>query len=137
VKNGLDRILEDGLVAVHDAARPLIDTDFIAQQFANAQRFGSAVPGIAVNDTIRIVDGDTSHQLDRCFLRAMQTPQVYKVAELQKAYLQAFDPLFTDEASVMQSAGFPLHLTQGNSFNIKIKNPHDIAVAEALIKTSR
>jgi 2-C-methyl-D-erythritol 4-phosphate cytidylyltransferase len=134
VKNGLDRILEDGLVAVHDAARPLVDTDFIEQQFSSAESLGSSVPGIAVNDTIRMVEGDSSRQLDRCFLRAMQTPQVFSVSELQKAYQQPFQPLFTDEASVMESAGFALHLTQGSPFNIKITNSHDIAVAEALIK---
>jgi 2-C-methyl-D-erythritol 4-phosphate cytidylyltransferase len=137
VKNGLDRILEDGLVAVHDAARPLIDDEFIAQQFSAAESLGSSVPGIAVNDTIRVVEGDTSRQLDRCFLRAMQTPQVYKVTELQRAYQQAFDPLFTDEASVMQSAGFPINLTQGSVINIKITNPQDITIAEILLKDNK
>ncbi len=64
----------------------------------------------------------------------MQTPQVYKVEELKRAYTQAFRPIFTDEASVMQSAGFPLHLTEGRCENIKITHANDIAIAEILIK---
>jgi 2-C-methyl-D-erythritol 4-phosphate cytidylyltransferase len=133
VKNGLDLIANEGLVAVHDAARPLINADFIKHLFSTAENFGSAMPGIPLNDTIRQIDGDTSSQLDRSFLRAMQTPQVYSVSELKRAYTQPFRPIFTDEASVMQSAGFAVHLTEGRRWNIKITNPEDIGLAEVLL----
>jgi 2-C-methyl-D-erythritol 4-phosphate cytidylyltransferase len=134
VKNGLNLIDEDGFVAIHDAARPVINPDFIGQLFSEAENHGSAMPGIALNDTIRMIDGDTSHQLDRTFLRAMQTPQVFKVSELKRAYTQPFQPIFTDDASVMQSAGFPLHLTEGRPWNIKITYLQDIPLAELLMK---
>ncbi len=134
VKNGLQMIKEDGYVAVHDAARPLINAGFIGKLFAEAFEYGSAIPGVELYDTIRMIDGDTSQQLDRSALRAMQTPQVFKVSELQRAYTQAYQPLFTDDASVMQSAGFPLHLTAGRAGNIKITHPQDIALAEVFIK---
>ena len=134
VKNGLELVGENGFVAVHDAARPVINKDFIRNLFDEAEKHGSAMPGVPLNDTIRLLEGDTSHQLDRTFLRAMQTPQVYKVEELKRAYTQAFRPIFTDEASVMQSAGFLLHLTEGRSENIKITHANDIAIAEILIK---
>jgi len=134
VKNGLERIDNDGLVAIHDAARPVISAEFIRHNFSEATIHGSAMPGVALNDTIRMIDGDTSHQLDRTFLRAMQTPQVYKVSEIKRAYTQPYHPLFTDDASVMQAAGFPLHLTQGRADNIKITNPQDIALAEFMLK---
>jgi len=133
VKNGLTLVEEEGLVAVHDAARPLVSADFIESIFAEAEANGSAMPGIILNDTIRFIVGDTSHQLDRTFIRAMQTPQVYKASELKRAYEQPYQPLFTDDASVMQSAGFPLHLTGGRPDNIKITHPQDIVVAEALM----
>lgn len=135
VKNGLDSIgEEDGFVAVHDAARPMINADFIDKIFTEAVVFGSAMPGINLNDTIRIIEGDSTNQLDRTFLRAMQTPQVYRIAELKRAYTQPYLPLFTDDASVMQSAGFPLHLIEGSPGNIKITQASDIAVAEVLLK---
>jgi 2-C-methyl-D-erythritol 4-phosphate cytidylyltransferase len=134
VKNGLELVDDNGFVAVHDAARPVINKVFIRSLFDQAEKYGSAIPGVPLNDTIRLLEGDTSHQLDRTFLRAMQTPQVYKAEELKRAYTQAFRPIFTDEASVMQSAGFPLHLTEGRSENIKITHANDIAIAEILIK---
>lgn len=134
VKNGLKLITEDGFVAVHDAARPLIDAAFIGSIFTKAKMYGSAMPGIAMNDTIRVIEGDSSRQLDRTFLRAMQTPQVFRVSELKRAYEQPYQALFTDDASVMQSAGFPLHLMDGRTGNIKITHPQDIAVAEMLMK---
>ena len=137
VKNGLARIQKDGLVAVHDAARPLINADFIKHLFLTAENFGSSMPGIPLNDTIRKIEGDTSSQLDRNFLRAMQTPQVYMVSELKRAYTQPFRLLYTDEASVMQSAGFPVYLTEGRPWNIKITNPEDLELAEVLMKRNR
>jgi len=135
VKKGLDTIDDkDGFVAIHDAARPVINADFIKDLFAKAAIYGSAMPGIALNDTIRIIEGDASRQLDRTFLRAMQTPQVFKIPELKRAYTQPYMPFFTDDASVMQSAGFPLHLSEGNPGNIKITHASDLAVAEVLLK---
>ncbi len=134
VKNGLKLVADDGLLAIHDAARPVITPDFIGHLFSEAEINGSAMPGINLTDTIRMIDGDTSHQLDRTFLRAMQTPQVFKVSELKRAYSQSYVPTFTDDASVMQSAGFPLHLTDGRPENIKITNPQDIALAEVLLR---
>jgi len=133
VKNGLDTITDEGFVAIHDAARPVINADFIENLFAKAAIYGSAMPGIGLNDTIRLIEGDASRQLDRTFLRAMQTPQVFKIPELKRAYTQTYLPVFTDDASVMQSAGFPLHLSEGRPGNIKITHASDIALAEVLL----
>jgi 2-C-methyl-D-erythritol 4-phosphate cytidylyltransferase len=134
VKNGLKLIDSEGFVAIHDAARPVIDQDFLHQIFSVAEQTGSAVPGIALDDTIRRIDGDTSHQLDRTFLRAIQTPQIFRVSELQRAYEQLYQPIFTDDASVMQSAGFAVQLADGRPGNIKITHYQDIALAEALLE---
>jgi 2-C-methyl-D-erythritol 4-phosphate cytidylyltransferase len=134
VKNGLGSIKENGLVAIHDAARPLISVDFVTKLFFEAEKHGSAMPGIVLNDTIRIIEGDSTRQLDRTFLRSMQTPQVFRVSELQTAYEESNQTMFTDDASVMQSAGFPLHLIEGKQENIKITHLQDIAVTEAFLK---
>lgn len=134
VKNGLKLIAGDGLVAVHDAARPVINADFIGRLFSHASAYGSAIPVIPLYDTIRVIDGDTSHQQDRTFLRAVQTPQVFNVSELQRAYTQPYQKNFTDDGSVLEAAGFPLHLTEGRPGNIKITHLQDIALAEVLMK---
>lgn len=134
VKNGLNVINEEGLVAIHDAARPLINEEFLNHLFNEAGIYGSAVPGITLTDTIRIIEGDTSRQLDRTLLRAIQTPQIFKVSELKRAYTQTYHSLFTDDASVMQAAGFPIHVAEGMPENIKITIKQDIALAEVLLK---
>jgi len=134
VRNGLKLINEDGLVAIHDAARPVIDAGFIANLFSAAAIYGSAIPAVPLNDTIRIVDGDTSHQADRTFLRAIQTPQVFKVPEIKRAYTQPYQPTFTDDGSVMEAAGFQVNLATGRQGNIKITHLQDIAVAEVLLR---
>lgn len=134
VKNGLSLIGDDGLVAVHDAARPVIDAAFIQELYLTAEKQGSAIPAVHLTDTIRAIEGDSSRQLDRSFLRAIQTPQVFRVSELKRAFEQPFQPLFTDDASVMQSAGFKVHLTEGKPGNIKITHQQDIALAEVLMK---
>lgn len=134
VKNGLKLIQNEGLVAIHDAARPVINADFIRSIFSAATIKGSAIPVLPLIDTIRIIDGDTSHQQDRTFLRAVQTPQIFKVLELQRAYTQPYQPNFTDDASVMEAAGFPVHLTEGRQGNLKITHLEDLALAEVLIK---
>jgi 2-C-methyl-D-erythritol 4-phosphate cytidylyltransferase len=135
VKNGLKLIEDDGLVAIHDAARPVISAEFIGRLFSVTSTFGSAIPVVAINDTIRIIDGDSSRQQDRTFLRAVQTPQLFKVSELQRAYLQAYQANFTDDGSVMEAAGFPVKLTEGRQGNLKITHLVDIAVAEVLLKS--
>jgi 2-C-methyl-D-erythritol 4-phosphate cytidylyltransferase len=134
VKNGLKLIEDAGFVAIHDAARPVINADFLRNLFLAASTYGSAIPVVPVTDTIRIIDGDTSHQQDRTFLRAIQTPQVFKISELQRAYMQPYEPNFTDDGSVMESAGFPVHLEESSRGNIKITHMEDIAVAEVLMK---
>lgn len=133
VKNGLDSISTEGLVAVHDAARPMINSTFIEKLFTEAALFDSAIPGIAVNDTIRQMDRNATQQLDRNTLRAIQTPQVFKVSDLKKAYQQDYAAKFTDDASVMQSAGYSLHITEGLQANIKVTYPNDLILAEALL----
>jgi 2-C-methyl-D-erythritol 4-phosphate cytidylyltransferase len=134
VNNGLQLINEDGLVAIHDAARPVIHAGFVSNLFSAAATYGSAIPAVPLNDTIRVVDGDTSHQADRTFLRAIQTPQVFKVSEIKRAYTQPYQHTFTDDGSVMDAAGFQVNLAEGFQENIKITHMQDIAVAEVLIK---
>jgi 2-C-methyl-D-erythritol 4-phosphate cytidylyltransferase len=135
VKNGLNTITEDGHVAIHDAARPLITAGFIERLFSVATEFGCAIPVVTLNDTVRIIEENSSRQLDRNLLKAVQTPQVFGVSNLKKAYKQEISSLFTDDASVFESAGFTIHLTTGHYGNIKITLPEDISMAEVFLKT--
>jgi len=134
VKNGLSLISGDGLVAVHDGVRPLVSRQTITACFGDAANYGCAVPVVPVVDSVREVSGKSGSALDRSVLRLVQTPQVFDISLLKKAYGQEYSPAFTDDASVFEQAGHIIRLTEGNAENIKITTPNDLVVAEALMK---
>lgn len=132
VKNGLALTGDDGLVAVHDGVRPLVSTDTIARCFETALKFGNAVPAVNPADTVRLETEKGTEMYDRSHVRLIQTPQVFRTEIIKKAYLQEYSPDFTDDATVVEKSGQTIHLVEGNRENIKITNPEDLAVAEAL-----
>lgn len=134
VKNALHTIKEaEGLVAVHDGARPLVDQQTIADGFNTAERCGSAIPVIPVTDSIRQLDRQGSHTISRDTLVAVQTPQVFNLSLLKEAYNTAYSPMFTDDASVVEYRGTEVALYKGNVRNIKITHPDDIKIAEIIL----
>ncbi|NVO18507.1 MAG: 2-C-methyl-D-erythritol 4-phosphate cytidylyltransferase [Bacteroidetes bacterium] len=130
VRNALTTITVDGLVAVHDAARPLVSQQLIAHTFEQAGKYKSAVPAIAVNETVRSTEGNYVKLIDRSSLRIIQTPQVFDIRLLQTAYRQEYVIGFTDDASLVEAMGMQVHLVQGSTRNIKITLPGDLEVAE-------
>lgn len=134
VRNGLQVISGEGLVAVHDAVRPLITPALINRLIENASIYGNAVPVIPVSETIRIVEGDSSKTVDRTKFRLVQTPQVFKVSELQEAFKKPYQEFFTDEATIMESSDHTIYLSEGEVANIKITTPSDLAFATAYLK---
>jgi 2-C-methyl-D-erythritol 4-phosphate cytidylyltransferase len=133
VLNALSSILEEGLVAVHDAARPVISVDLISKAFSEAAIHGSAIPAIPVNETVRSINNGIIKLEDRNNLRIIQTPQTFKIELLKKAYKQEYQPEFTDDASLLEAMGMKIHLIPGNARNIKITLPGDLQIAELLI----
>ncbi len=136
VKNSLAATGHGGIVAIHDGVRPLVSHDTLERCFALAEEKGSAVPCIPVAESLRVEEDNGSYPVDRSRYRLIQTPQVFRWEILIKAYEQVYDPEFTDDAGVVEKAGFPIFLTEGNPGNIKITSPADMAVAEALMKRS-
>lgn len=138
VKNGIAAIeeLADGdLVAVQDGVRPLASVELINRCYETAQQTGSAIPVVNPSDSIRqVMDDGTSRQLLRSSLRAVQTPQIFKAGLLLGAYDVKESPLFTDDASVVESAGHSVTLVDGEVTNIKITTPLDMVIASELIK---
>jgi len=132
VKNGLSRLSGEGLVAIHDGVRPLASRQTITGCFREAAIYGCAIPVLPVTDSVREISGTTNRMLDRSALRLIQTPQVFDITLLKKAYEQEYSPAFTDDASVFEKAGNTIHLTEGNVENIKITTPNDLVVAKAL-----
>ena len=135
VRNGLDAVTSDGLIAVHDGVRPLVAPSVIAACFAAAADGGAAVPVVPVVESVREVDADGgSRPVDRTRLRVVQTPQVFRADVLRAAYCLPYDPRFTDDASVVEASGVAVRLVPGNRENIKLTTPMDLLLAEQLMR---
>lgn len=135
VRNALKSISGDGLVAVHDGVRPLVSLATIAACYDEAERTGAAIPVVPLSDSLRQKTASGSVAMRREDFYAVQTPQVFRLDILRKAYEQEYRESFTDDASVVESAGYKVALVQGNVENIKITNPADLIFAEAMIKS--
>jgi len=133
VKNGLAKINSEGLVAVADGVRPLVSPALIKNAFQKAQKYHAVVPVTAISDSLRYAEGAFSKPADRSKLRLVQTPQVFLCSLLKKAYMQQYDPMFTDDATVVEAIGKQVTLIEGSDYNIKVTQPSDLIIAEALL----
>ncbi len=128
VRNGLAVIdSPEGLVAVHDGVRPYVSTDIIRNGFNTAARVGSAVTCVPAKDSVRLIGPNgRSEAVDRNRVRLMQTPQTFRLDWFRQAFAGEEHPFFTDCASVLEHAGFPITLIDGDYANIKITTPEDL-----------
>lgn len=135
VRNALQKIIhEDSLVAIHDGVRPLVEVTVIRKAFETAAGKGNAVPAVWPEQSLRQITGNNSNfAVDRKAYRLIQTPQVFRLGLIRAAYEQDYQPHFTDDASVLESAGEEIHLIEGNPENLKITRPPDLKIAEALL----
>lgn len=134
VKNGLEKIEGEGLVAIHDGVRPLVSSDLIGASFRLAAVHGSAIASVRLKESIRETDQDTTKAVDRSRYRLIQTPQTFDLQLIKKAYQIKDDPNLTDDASVAERAGHKISLFEGSYENIKVTTSEDLIVAEALLK---
>ncbi|MCU0397875.1 MAG: 2-C-methyl-D-erythritol 4-phosphate cytidylyltransferase [Cyclobacteriaceae bacterium] len=137
VRNGLDLIETDGLVAIHDGVRPLVSEDIIGASFRLAAVHGSAVAAVRLKESIRMTDQDNTKSMDRSRFRLIQTPQTFRVSLIKQAYQIKEDPSLTDDASVAERSGHIISLFEGSYENIKITTPEDLIVAEALMNARK
>jgi 2-C-methyl-D-erythritol 4-phosphate cytidylyltransferase len=133
VRNGLEFVEGPGLVAIHDGVRPFVSIDTIKRCFDVAEKLGNAIPVLPPSDTLRIIEGEDSHTINRMNVRLVQTPQVFRTDLLKDAYTQEYAPEFTDDASVVEKTGVKINLVEGNRENIKITNPEDLLISNAFL----
>jgi 2-C-methyl-D-erythritol 4-phosphate cytidylyltransferase len=133
VKNGLN-ILESDLIMIHDGVRPFVSISTLDRCLNSTDTTGSAIPVIPVIESIRKIVSNDSQPVDRSSLRLVQTPQCFKKEWVKKAYQQSFSVEFTDDASVVQKADYPINLVEGNRENIKITTKDDLKMAEYYLK---
>lgn len=134
VRKAVGYLPDGALVAVHDGVRPLLRVEDVAAMFEEGEKYPAVVPVMPVADSMRKVGEDgTSDIVDRSAYRLVQTPQIFRTEVLKKAYSAAYSPEFTDDASVVEKSGVPLHFCRGSRFNIKLTAPDDMVLAAALI----
>jgi len=133
IKNALE-IATGDLIAVHDGVRPLVSQQTIADGFEMAQEKGNAIPTFPIKESIRkVVDNQTESVLRKDYL-LVQTPQVFQANQLRKGYEIGFHHGITDDASLVEEAGFNIFVYAGNEENIKITSPIDLILADHLLK---
>jgi 2-C-methyl-D-erythritol 4-phosphate cytidylyltransferase len=135
VKNGLMALpFQEGLVAIHDGVRPFVSEKVILTSFEQAAEKGSAIPVVALKDSLRKVGaaGESSFQ-DRTHFRLVQTPQTFQLKPLLHAFAVEELAIFTDDATVYEHQGWEISLIEGNPENIKLTTPEDLAFAEFLM----
>jgi len=136
VKRGLSLIPNNSLVAIHDAVRPVVSRNIIKNGFDIAARKGNAIPAVAIKESIRKISGSLSKPVNRERFKIVQTPQFFQSALIKRAYEQAFNEKFTDDANMLESLGKQIYLIEGDTKNIKITYPEDLVYAEYLLKSS-
>ena len=147
VRSGLAAVPADAdVIVVHDAVRPLATANLFAAVIAAVTEGGAdgAVPGVPVNDTIKVVDEArrVTRTLDRASLVAVQTPQAFRAAALRRAHESAGGAATghgaapTDDATVVEVHGGTVRVVKGEPDNLKITTPADLGAAERIL-TSR
>ena len=144
VRNALVKIPDGALVAVHDGVRPFVSKELIERMFSRMEVCRALIPVLPVTDTLKVLDRDretgflrsAGERLDRSRVFGAQTPQIFRSEDLKAAYAEAYDPLFTDDASVAENIKIPLSFIEGERFNIKITTPEDLVLAEAIARSS-
>jgi len=126
------------LIAIHDAARPLVSGELIRRTVTAAAEHMAAVPVIPSTDTLKVVDDNelVVGTVDRSNTYRVQTPQVFDAVLIKGALTRAAEKglVLTDDSAAVDMTGFRSFAVAGEDDNIKITTPRDIAIAEALLK---
>lgn len=136
---GVSAVRKDArLIAIHDGARPLVTQELIRRVVEAANEYMAAVPAVPCVDTLKQADknGVISGAVDRDSVVRVQTPQVFDADIIKGALTRAVEknlPL-TDDCSAMEMMGVKTHVVEGDFENIKLTEPLDTVLAEAILK---
>lgn len=139
VLNALEKT-EDGVVFIHDGARPFITEEILMDLFESVKETGACATGVRVVDTIKQTDDNDliEKTVDRSSLWQIQTPQVFEVSLIKEAYekfLEAGSPYVTDDTMVVEMFGnAKVKMVEGSYENIKVTTPTDMIIAEEIFR---
>ena len=137
VKEGLKRIMNCGLVMIHDGARPFLTLDLIENGLQVATETGAAVAAVPVKDTIKLVADNRliGETLQRDKLWAAQTPQIFGFDIITRAY-ENLPVEATDDGAAVERLGYGVRLYMGDYSNIKVTTPEDLSLARIIARRS-
>ncbi|MBD7983677.1 2-C-methyl-D-erythritol 4-phosphate cytidylyltransferase [Sporosarcina sp. Sa2YVA2] len=130
----------NGIILVHDAARPFIRHEVIRQLVETADVQGAAIAGVRVKDTMKTAsDTIVEGTIDRSTLWSIQTPQAFRYEVLKEASdkAEADGFLGTDESMIVERLGFPVHIVESAYDNVKMTTKEDLLFGEVLLKHRR
>ena len=133
VKNGLGKVSDESIVAIHDGVRPLVSKSLITRLISQTKDGIGVLPIVSVRDSIRKLDGENSTHIDRSNLYTVQTPQCFISSNIKTAYAQEFSETFTDDASVFERNGGKITAISGEERNLKITTEEDLKIAKVLV----
>lgn len=134
VKNGL-LCAKGDYVAIHDGVRPCIKPEHIKKTVEKAVETGASALGCPVTDTLKKVDenGIITATVDRKYLWAIQTPQVFQKQLILKAYNQGNCQNATDDCMLLESIGVKVSMVEGDRSNIKVTMAEDIELVSSIL----
>ncbi len=140
VANALSKLKDEAdFVAVHDAVRPCLTNEQVDAVFGEAEKKGAAVLAVPVTETLKRVAAGQKVEatIPREGLWLAQTPQVFRKDWLQQAYANRakLGKDITDDAQLVEAAGFAVHVVEGSPSNLKITTKGDVALADAILKS--
>lgn len=130
-------LIDTEVVMVHDGARPFITQEKINQLYQDALTKDAVILAVQAKDTIKqVIDGVVEQTYDRSTMWQVQTPQAFKRDIILKAYEQAETQnyLGTDDASLVERAGYKVHISNGDYDNIKITTHEDLIIAHSILE---
>ncbi len=139
VMNGFLQISpKSEIVAIHDAARPLITPEQISRLIQTAKRYGASCFAKKMTDTVKRADekGMITDTIPRESLYTVQTPQVFKtdIYRVSTALAQKSGAVVTDDCALVEMAGFPIKLVEFSEPNLKLTTPEDVGIISGILK---
>ncbi|MBL1280857.1 MAG: 2-C-methyl-D-erythritol 4-phosphate cytidylyltransferase [Fluviicola sp.] len=133
IKNALEYCYGD-YISIHDGVRPLVSHDTMKNCVKVLHKHDAVIPVIAVVDSMRMKNEKTTKAVDRTDYLLVQTPQCFKKEVITAAYEQQYHKGITDDASLVEEAGYKIKTVEGNIENIKITNQSDLKYAGLFLK---
>lgn len=133
IKNALNHCQYE-IIGVHDGVRPLVSHLTIERCLQLTKEKGSAIPTLPLKESLRKLTDSGSQSVDRKNYLSVQTPQFFQVEMLKNAYKIPFHNGITDDASLVEEAGYSIAITEGNEENIKVTTPIDLQFVQLFIK---